>query len=132
MSDWFNKTAFEIREAVAQGDVSAREVTTSFLDRIEAVDGAVGAYTQLWNDDALAQADAVDAKVKAGEALGALAGVPISLKELICTTSGETTCSSRILNGFQSPYNATVTKKLLAADDLEQIFRGIEEEDAKF
>ncbi len=116
MSDWFNKTAFEIREAVAQGDVSAREVTTSFLDRIEAVDGAVGAYTQLWNDDALAQADAVDAKVKAGEALGALAGVPISLKELICTTSGETTCSSRILNGFQSPYNATVTKKLLAAD----------------
>ncbi len=116
MSNWFEKSAFEIREAVAGGTVTAREVATSFLDRIDAVDEKVGAYTQVWHDEALAQADAVDAKIAAGKLVGALAGVPISLKELICTQSGETTCSSKILAGFQSPYDATVTQKLLADD----------------
>jgi len=116
MSDWFSRTAAEIRSAVAGGATSAREVTESFLARIDAVDGRVGAYTQVWRDEALAQADGVDARIASGATPGALAGVPISLKELICTTTGQTTCSSRILKGFQSPYNATVTEKLLAAD----------------
>ncbi len=116
MSPWYEKSAFEIREAVASGAVSARAVTESFLARIDAVDAQVGAYTQVWRDEALAQADAVDAKIAAGEPVGALAGVPISLKELICTQAGETTCSSKILAGFQSPYDATVTQKLLADD----------------
>ncbi|MBL7647863.1 MAG: Asp-tRNA(Asn)/Glu-tRNA(Gln) amidotransferase subunit GatA [Candidatus Hydrogenedentes bacterium] len=116
MTKWYEKTAFEIREAVASGAVSAVEVTRSYLSRIEAVDGQVGAYTQVWHDHALAQAAAIDAKIAAGEPVGAMAGVPVSLKELICTTEGFTTCSSRILQGFRSPYNATVTEKLLAAD----------------
>ena len=116
MSNWYEKSAFEIQQAVASGNVTAREVVTSFIARIDDVDGPVGAYTQRWDEAALAQADAVDAKVAAGEPLGAMAGVPVSLKELICTTEGQTTCSSRILQGFQSPYNATVTEKLLAAD----------------
>ncbi len=116
MRKWYEKTAFEIREAVASGAVSAVEVTRSYLSRIEAVDEKVGAYTQVWHDHALAQAAAVDAKIAAGEPVGAMAGVPVSLKELICTTEGFTTCSSRILQGFRSPYNATVTEKLLAAD----------------
>jgi aspartyl-tRNA(Asn)/glutamyl-tRNA(Gln) amidotransferase subunit A len=116
MTKWYEKTAFEIREAVASGAVSAVEVTRSYLGRIEAVDGNVGAYTQVWRDHALAQAAEVDAKIAAGEPVGAMAGVPVSLKELICTTEGFTTCSSRILQGFRSPYNATVTEKLLAAD----------------
>ncbi len=116
MTKWYERTAFEIREAVASGAVSAVEVTRSYLNRIEAVDGQVGAYTQVWHDHALAQAAAVDAKIAAGEPVGAMAGVPVSLKELICTTEGFTTCSSRILQGFRSPYNATVTEKLLAAD----------------
>jgi aspartyl-tRNA(Asn)/glutamyl-tRNA(Gln) amidotransferase subunit A len=116
MTKWHEKTAFEIREAVASGAVSAVSVTRSYLERIEAVDGKVGAYTQVWHDHALAQAAAIDAKIAAGQPVGAMAGVPISLKELICTTEGFTTCSSRILQGFRSPYNATVTEKLLAAD----------------
>lgn len=116
MTKWYDKTAFEIREAVASGAVSAVEVTRSYLSRIEAVDGQVGAYTQVWHDHALAQASAIDAKIAAGDPVGAMAGVPVSLKELICTTEGFTTCSSRILQGFRSPYNATVTEKLLAAD----------------
>jgi len=116
MTLWYEKTAHEIRSAVASRAVSAVEVTQSYLDRIEAVDNKVGAYTQVWRETALSQAAAIDARAQAGEPLGALAGVPISLKELICTTEGHTTCSSRILAGFQSPYNATVTEKLLAAD----------------
>lgn len=116
MTRWYEKTAFEIREAVASGAVSAVEVTRSYLGRIDAVDEKVGAYTQVWHDHALAQAASIDAKIAAGESVGALAGVPVSLKELICTTEGFTTCSSRILQGFRSPYNATVTEKLLAAD----------------
>lgn len=116
MTLWYEKTAFEIREAVASGAVSAVEITQSYLDRIEAVDGKVGAYTQVWRDQALAQAAAIDAKIAAGQPVGTMAGVPVSLKELICTTEGFTTCSSRILEGFRSPYNATVTEKLLAAD----------------
>lgn len=116
MTAWYEKTAVELRDAFAAGAASATEITQSHLDRIEAVDGKVGAYTQVWRDQALAQAAALDAKRAAGQPLGAMAGVPVSLKELICTTDGHTTCSSRILQGFQSPYNATVTEKLLAAD----------------
>jgi aspartyl-tRNA(Asn)/glutamyl-tRNA(Gln) amidotransferase subunit A len=116
MTLWYEKTAYEIREAVASGAVSAVEVTLSYLARIEAVDGQVGAYTQVWRDHALMQAAAIDAKIATGQPVGAMAGVPVSLKELICTTEGFTTCSSRILQGFRSPYNATVTEKLLAAD----------------
>ncbi|MBX3178251.1 MAG: Asp-tRNA(Asn)/Glu-tRNA(Gln) amidotransferase subunit GatA [Candidatus Hydrogenedentes bacterium] len=116
MTAWHEKTAAQIRDAVAAGAVSAAEVTRSYLDRIEAVDGRIGAYTQVWRDEALAQAEGLDQRIQAGEAVGPLAGVPISLKELICTTRGFTTCSSRILQGFQSPYNATVTEKLIAAD----------------
>ena len=116
MTRWHEKSALEIRDAVSAGAVSAVEVAQSYLDRIEAVDDRVGAYTQVWKNSALEQAAAVDAKIQAGKPAGALAGVPISLKELICTKQGFTTCSSRILSGFQSPYDATVTEKLVAAD----------------
>lgn len=116
MTAWREKTAAQIRDAVATGAVSAAEVTRSYLDRIEAIDGRIGAYTQVWRDEALAQAEGLDQRIQAGQPVGPLAGVPVSLKELICTTQGYTTCSSRILQGFQSPYNATVTEKLLAAD----------------
>ena len=116
MTLWHEKTAHEIRDAVAAGSVSALDVTQAYLDRIDAVDGQVGAYTQVWRASALARAAAIDARIQAGDPVGPMAGVPISLKELICTAEGQTTCSSRILRGFQSPYNATVAEKLLAAD----------------
>ncbi len=111
---WYEKTAHEICAAVAEGAVSAVEVTQSYLDRIDAVDGKVDAYTQIWRDSALEQAAAVDAAKAAGEPLGQLAGVPISLKEVLCTQKGRTTCGSKMLANFQSPYDATVVKKLSA------------------
>lgn len=113
---WFKKTGHEIREAVAGGAVSAREVTQCHLDRIRAVDPKLDAFTQVWETRALAMADAVDAKRARGEQLGLLAGVPVSLKEVMCTKEGQTTCASRILAGYQSPFDGTMVQRLEAAD----------------
>lgn len=108
----YTKSARELRDLVATGQVSAVEVAQSFLDRIAAVDPHVDAYTQVWGEAALAQAEAVDARRAKGQPLGALGGVPISLKEVLCTTTGDTTCSSKILAGFRSPYNGTAVTRL--------------------
>ncbi len=113
---WYTKSAREIRDAVQSGAVSAEAVTQDFLDRIAAVDGKVDAYTQVWNDAALAQAKGIDARRAKGETLGALAGVPVALKEVLCTKEGRTTCGSKILENFQSPYDGTAVKALYAAD----------------
>jgi len=95
--------------------VSAREVTDAFLGRIEAVDGKVNAFITVTADRARKAADAIDAKINAGEEIGPLAGVPIALKDNLCTTGVETTCASKILRGFVPPYDATVVRKLAEA-----------------
>jgi aspartyl-tRNA(Asn)/glutamyl-tRNA(Gln) amidotransferase subunit A len=112
--DWTRATAHAIREAVKAGETSAETVTRAYLDRIAAVDPQVMAYNEVWTDAALAMAQAVDARIAAGEDPGPLAGVPIGLKDLICTTEGHTTCSSKILAGYQSPFDATCVEKLRA------------------
>ncbi len=116
MSAWHERRAHEIAGAVRTGAVSAVEVTRAFLERIDAVDGEVNAYTEVWRAEAEARAAAIDAKRDRGEALGALAGVPVALKALLCTTEGTTDCSSRMLKGFRSPYDATVVRRLRDAD----------------
>lgn len=113
---WHEQSAHAVAAAVRSGAVTAEAVTQAYLDRIARVDGRLGAYTQVWAEEALRRACELDARRHAGETLGPLAGVPVSLKEVICTSMGETTCGSRILKGFRSPYDATVTKRLLAAD----------------
>ncbi|MCK5862798.1 MAG: Asp-tRNA(Asn)/Glu-tRNA(Gln) amidotransferase subunit GatA [Candidatus Hydrogenedentes bacterium] len=110
------KSAREIRDAVQSGAVSATQIAQEHLTRIDAVDGRVDAFTQLWRDKALEMAAAVDAKAARGETLGALAGVPVGLKELFCTRHGKTSCASKMLENFESPYDATVVKKLEEAD----------------
>jgi len=115
MSAWNEKTAREIRDSIQSGATSATAVTRAYLDRIDAVDGMVDAYTQVWRESALAQAADIDAQVKQGKEIGALGGVPISLKEVLCTTEGETTCSSKIIADYRSPYNATAVSKLIGA-----------------
>ncbi len=110
------KSAKEMRDAVQSGAVTATELTEAHLARIDEIDGRVDAYTQIWRDKALEMAAAVDAKVSRGETLGALAGVQVGLKELLCTRYGKTTCASKMLENFVSPYDATVVKKLEAAD----------------
>jgi aspartyl-tRNA(Asn)/glutamyl-tRNA(Gln) amidotransferase subunit A len=112
MSELIKKTAAELAAAVTAGETSAVEVTQAHLDRIAAVDGEVRAFLHVAADDALAQAREVDRKRAAGEPLGALAGVPVAVKDLFTTDGMPTTCGSKILEGWVPPYESTVTRRL--------------------
>ena len=108
-------TAHALADKLASREVSAREVTDAVLDRIGDTEGHVKAYVTVTEAVAQAQADAVDAARSRGETLSPLAGIPIALKDNLCTLGTETTCSSKILRGFLPPYSATVVDKLQAA-----------------
>ena len=104
-------TLLAARDAIRAKRISSVELTRQVLSRIEKLDGHIRAYTSVAADHALAQAKLVDE----GKRTGALAGVPVALKDNLCTTFGTTTCSSKMLANFHSPYDATVVKKLDAA-----------------
>ena len=97
---------------VAAGRVSAVEILDQHLARIDAREAEVHAFNLVTRDAARATAEAIDARVKKGDNPGRLAGVPIALKDNMCTRGIETTCSSKILQGWKPPYNATVVDKL--------------------
>ncbi len=107
--------ALDIAAAVRAGERSAREVLDEHLAVIEDRDGELHAFNLVLADEARAAADAIDARVAAGEDPGPLAGVPVALKDNLCTRGVATTCSSRILEGWQPPYDATVVRKLADA-----------------
>jgi aspartyl-tRNA(Asn)/glutamyl-tRNA(Gln) amidotransferase subunit A len=109
------QTAAGLAAAMAAGEVSAVEVTQAHLDRITAVDGRVKAFLHVAADRALAAARAVDDKRATGVPLGPLAGVPIAHKDVFTTADMPTTCGSKILAGWQPPYDATVTRRLREA-----------------
>ena len=113
--EWFRLTAHEIRDAIRAGETTALEVTQSFLDRIAAVEPKVQAYVEVWKDHALEQARHIQAQVEGGVADGPLLGVPVSLKDVLCTQYGHTTCCSRILKGYRSPFDATAVERLARA-----------------
>jgi len=95
---------------------SSRELTQAHLDRIHERDGTIRAFLQVDADAALRQADAVDARRHAGQPVGALAGLPVAIKDVICETGKRCTCASRMLANFQPPYDAHVIERLRAAD----------------
>ncbi|GAA4610595.1 Asp-tRNA(Asn)/Glu-tRNA(Gln) amidotransferase subunit GatA [Actinoallomurus liliacearum] len=109
------KTAAELAGLISSGEASAVEVTQAHLDRIAAVEGSVKAFLHVDPETALAQARTVDERRAAGEALGPLAGVPIAHKDVFTTTDMPTTASSKILEGWRPPYDATVTRRLREA-----------------
>jgi aspartyl-tRNA(Asn)/glutamyl-tRNA(Gln) amidotransferase subunit A len=108
-------SAVDLAAGIANGDFSAREVTTAFLDRIAQTDGELNAFLLVDTPGALAAADAVDAARKEGQPLGPLAGVPVAVKDVLATRGLATTCGSRMLEGWVPPYDATVTAKLREA-----------------
>ena len=108
-------SAADLSAALTAGDVSAVEVAQAHLDRIAAVDGDVHAFLHV-SDAALATAAGVDRRRSAGEQLGALAGVPIAVKDVLCTLDMPSTSGSKILEGWVPPYDATVVRKVRAAD----------------
>ncbi|HVX17545.1 MAG TPA: Asp-tRNA(Asn)/Glu-tRNA(Gln) amidotransferase subunit GatA [Acidimicrobiales bacterium] len=109
------ETALQLAAAVRAGDRSAREVLDTHLAAIEAREGDIHAFNEVLADQAREAADAVDAQVAAGQDPGPLAGVPIALKDNLCTRGIATTCSSKILQGWRPPYDATVVQRVRAA-----------------
>lgn len=105
----------EAAQKLAAKEITSRELTQAVLDRIDAVDGRVGAYLSVQHDYALEQADAADARLAAGENVTPLTGIPVGIKDLICTRGVATTCASRMLENFVPPYDATVITKLKEA-----------------
>ena len=102
----------ELQSRYASGELSVREVTEAYLARIEDVDEKTNAYLAVDREGALAQADALDARIKAKENPGILAGVPVAVKDLVCTRGLKTTAASNILKDYVPPYDATVIRKM--------------------
>ena len=109
-------TAHEIHDLLIKREVSAVEVTESVFRQIDKVEEQIHSYITLTKEDALATAAAVDDKIKAGEEIPPLAGIPIAIKDIMCTKGVLTTCGSRILHNFIPPYDATVVEKLREQD----------------
>lgn len=108
-------SAHEAAELLSKREVSSVELTQSVLSRIDVVEEQVKAFVTITAEGALAQAQAIDQRRAAGEVLGPLAGVPMVLKDNMCTKGIKTTCASRMLENFVPPYNATVVDKLHSA-----------------
>ncbi len=104
-----------VRQLTA-GAVTSTQLTTACLDRIARHDGVVKAFLRVDPPAALAQAEEIDRRRKAGKPLGRLAGLPVAVKDLLCAKGEPTTCASRILADFRPPYDATVVARLKAAD----------------
>ena len=115
MTDWVGRSATDIAAAVRAGEVTARTVVDEHLAAIEGGDGDINAFNLVTVDTARASADAVDATIAAGGDPGPLAGVPVALKDNLCTRGIPTTCSSRILEHWSPPYDATVVQLLARA-----------------
>ncbi len=114
-SDLTTLSGSEIAAALGAGETTSVAVTQAFLDRIAAYDGAIHAFLHVDADGALATAADVDRRRAAGEQLATLAGVPVAVKDLLCTVGQPTTCGSRILEGWVPPYDATVVTRLREA-----------------
>ncbi len=109
------ESALDIAAAVRAGERSAVSVVREHLDQIAARDGAIHAFNTVTDEYAIAAAEAVDQAVAAGEDPGPLAGVPVALKDNMCTRGVPTTCSSKILEDWKPPYDGTVVERLRAA-----------------
>jgi len=128
------KSAYTVAESVRAGELSATQVLDEALERIAAVDGRPGslggrelsqedrtkvhAFITLTEERARKQAENIDARVRAGETVGPLAGVPITIKDIFCVKDTPTTAASRILANFSAPYTATAVERLEAAGAL--------------
>ena len=108
--------ATQLVRQLASGEITSLEITQKCLDRIEKHDRDVRAFLRVDSAAALAQAEAIDLRRKAGKPLGTFAGLPVAVKDLLCSQGDTVTCASRMLEDFCSPYDSTAVAKLKAAD----------------
>lgn len=111
---YHTKTLTELSRMLQQREITSVELTRFFLDRISSHDKTLNSFITVTAEQALAQAKDADARIQSGIG-GALTGIPLAHKDIFCTLDVKTSCGSRMLDNFISPYNATVVEKLLAA-----------------
>lgn len=111
-----DRTATQLLAALDQGEITAEELTGAFLKAIRQREPRVKAFLHVDEQHALDQARAVDQKRKRGDKLGPLAGIPVAVKDVLCTAGQRTTCGSKILQNFVPPYDAAVIARLKQAD----------------
>lgn len=106
----------ELHARLSAGEVSSRDAVQACLEAITRHDRTVGAFLDVWEHDALEQAEQIDRRRAAGRSVGPLQGLPVAVKDNLCTAGRKTTCASRMLREFRPPYDAHVIEKLRAAD----------------
>ncbi|HFQ80762.1 MAG TPA: Asp-tRNA(Asn)/Glu-tRNA(Gln) amidotransferase subunit GatA [Desulfobacterales bacterium] len=109
----FEQTIHQLRELLDRGEISAVELTKNILARMDAVEGRITAYITETRDEALAQAARADEMLAAGSG-AALTGIPLAIKDVLCTKGVRTTCGSKILESFVPPYDAAVISRIKA------------------
>lgn len=112
----YELTVHELKDKLAKKEITSEDITKSYIKRIESKEPDVKAFVTTTLDEALENAKKVDKKIEAGENVSSLAGIPIGIKDNICTKGVKTTCSSKMLENFVSPYDATVMEKINGQD----------------
>src|ERR1700680_2639371 len=115
MTELYELTIAEAAELLRQKKISSVELTQAHLDRIRAVDDKVKAFTLVTGELALKEAEEADRRFSRGDTVSPLTGIPIAIKDVICTRGITTTCGSNMLKDFKPPYDATVMERLNAA-----------------
>ena len=117
----YEYTIHELADLLVQGKTTSYDIVKSYFNRIKEKDGEVKAYVSTMEEEAIKQAKLIDEKRKKGEKLGKYAGIPIGIKDNLNIKGTKTTCSSKMLENYESPYDATVIEKLKAE---EMVFLG--------
>ncbi|OQA03500.1 MAG: Glutamyl-tRNA(Gln) amidotransferase subunit A [Planctomycetes bacterium ADurb.Bin401] len=115
-NDILNLNCVQLRDKIGKGEIKSVDAVNAVFGQIEKFENKIGAFLSLFKEQSLSRAAEIDGKIKNGQAVGAFAGVPVAVKDNMCTTFGATTCGSKMLEKFYSPYNATAIENLLAAD----------------
>ena len=105
-------TVHELQEKLKNNEITVTEITKAYTDRINEKEKDVQAFVTTLTDEAIKKSKEIQEKIEKGEITGELAGIPIGIKDNLCTKGIKTTCSSRMLENFVSPYDATVIEKL--------------------